>query len=258
MEPIPSYEALSPRLTAQLRRGVRTNCFYTAPQLRAWIGAGALFARDVPGGLLLLTRRPGHFRLNFYLTDLTQPLPPLPAPTVAEIPFRARDAALQEAAAYLQEQGFTPLLRRVRLKRPALTPPAAVSLRAPGPDVAGPVMAFLADCFSPLTGCLPTLDELSDELAQGRILVREDTAGLAGLVHFSFDGRAGEIRHLAVRPDLRGRGLSGELIAAFLTAADGASSTVWTGRDNTAALRAYHAAGFAPDGWESAVLVKEH
>ena len=55
---------------------------------------------------------------------------------------------------------------------------------------------------------------------------------MAGLLHFSLDRRGGEICHLAVRPDARGCGLSTRLISAYLSAAGGAATSVWTGADN--------------------------
>ena len=71
---------------------------------------------------------------------------------------------------------------------------------------------------------------------------------------FIWAEKGGEIRHLAVREDARGHGLSARLISAYLSAIGGAASNVWTGAGNEPALRAYARAGFRTDGWESVVL----
>ena len=79
---------------------------------------------------------------------------------------------------------------------------------------------------------------------------------LSGLIHFTNTRRGGEIRHLALRPQDRGRGLSRALIAGCLRALEGGACTVWTGADNRPALGAYQSMGFQADGWRSAVLIR--
>lgn len=68
------------------------------------------------------------------------------------------------------------------------------------------MQAFLQSNFSPLTGCLPNREELDRDLRQGRVLTLEEGGAITGLLHFSLVGNTGEIRHLAVRSDLRGTG----------------------------------------------------
>ena len=46
-------------------------------------------------------------------------------------------------------------------------------------------------------------------------------------------------------------------IAAFLAVEGARRCTVWTAETNAAALRLYESAGFAPDGWQSEVLLWE-
>lgn len=258
METISSYEVLSGLIGRQFRRGVRTNAFLSRGQWEQAIQMG-LSAQTTGAGLLLLAKRPGFSRLYFYLNDLTCPLEvEFPVPTVTEIAFRTRDTLVREAADYLSCQGLSPILTRVRLSRAAgVAEEGASSLRAPGEAEAQVVLAFLRENFPLLTGCLPTQAELAGDLSAGNCLVAEDASGLAGLIHFSRDRRGGQIHHLAVRRDCRGRGLSGLLIGGFLQAVDGTAATVWTGTDNQAALRAYAAFGFQKDGWESIVLSNE-
>ena len=119
MTPVQRYEDLSPLLSAQLRRGVLTNCFLGREALEGLIQNGALLVQTLPRGLLLAVERPGFFRLHFYLTELSSPLAlELPGPVVCEIPFRPRDTGLREAVHYLEGQGFFQKLSRVRLSRP--------------------------------------------------------------------------------------------------------------------------------------------
>lgn len=251
------YDALATLASAHMHRGVKANTLVTQADYGPALAAGALTVHETPAGLLLLRDRGDHTRLTFYLNDLTHPLGlDFPSPTVTEVAFRPRDTGLQEAAAYLQAQGFTPLLERYRLSRglgeteglalPPATPAA--------PDEAVDILAFLRANFSPLTGCLPTLDELRSDLAQGHVLVLKDGQDYLGLLHFSWDGRVGEIRHLAVAEAMRGRGLTRPLLAAYLSAVGGGKSIVWVRADYAAAQAAYRRFGFAPDGRRSLVL----
>lgn len=255
METISSYEVLSGLISRQFRRGVRTNAFLSRAEWERAIQMG-LSAQTTGAGLLLLAKRPGFSRLYFYLNDLERPLEvEFPVSTVTEIAFRPRDTLVREAADYLGSQGLSPILSRVRLSRAAGEAERDDSaLRTPGVEESGTVLSFLRENFPRLTGCLPTQEELGEDLSAGNCLAAEDATGLAGLIHFSRDRRGGQIHHLAVRRDCRGQGLSRLLIGGFLHTLGGSAATVWTGADNRAALRAYAAFGFEKDGWESVVL----
>ena len=118
----------------------------------------------------------------------------------------------------------------------------------------GTVQAFLQSNFSPLTGCLPNREELDRDLRQGRVLTLEEGGAITGLLHFSLVGNTGEIRHLAVRSDLRGTGRTRPLLDGYLRAIGGVKSVVWTRSDDLAAQTAYQRRGFVPDGRRSVVL----
>ena len=118
------------------------------------------------------------------------------------------------------------------------------------PMTAGEAHELLGSCFSPLTGCLPSVEELEEDLCFNRILV----SGGEGLLRFS-GGRIAEIRHLAVVETARGKDIAQSLVARFNTRTADRRALVWTGVDNSAALHVYEKAGFVPDGWRSVVLI---
>lgn len=256
MERIDRYEDLAALASRYMTKGVRANTLVSQAEYGPAAESGTLFAQETPAGLLIARDRGDHHRLNFYLTDLSVPLgTALPAPLVTEVAFRPRDTGLQEMVPYLQSQDFSLLFRRIRMSRPAGLPePPALPVRPAGPAERQAILAFLRENFSPLTGCLPNEAELRDSLAQGQVLVLEEADALTGLLHFTYDGKSGEIRHLAVRADRRGRGLTKPLIGAFLQTTGGAKSTVWLREDFPAPRAAYETMGFAPDGRRSAVL----
>lgn len=257
MERVESYEALEPILSAQLGRGVRTNAFGTEEEYRREIAANRLFLEKIPQGLLLFHDRGGFWRLNFYLRGADLPALSVDKPVVMETAHRAGDVALAETVAGWEAQGFRRAMARKRLAR---------GKGLPGPEGAGgpevglakpeeerEVAALLEESFHPLYGCLPTREELERTLADGEMVVARQ-GGVCGLLHFSAGRTGGRIHHLAVREDLRGQGVAAALLGEYLRRTDNARSLVWTGADNTAALRFYAKHRFAEDGWTSQVL----
>jgi GNAT superfamily N-acetyltransferase len=60
-------------------------------------------------------------------------------------------------------------------------------------------------------------DELTSVLSRdpGLVLVAQDERGVVGSVFGAFDGRRGWLNRLATRPDARGEGIAGALVAAL-------------------------------------------
>ena len=158
MQRAESYAALAPLLSAQLRRGVVTNCFLSAEDYQRELPRG-LYYEEREGCLLLLRQRPGHLVLNFYL----QPggtffLPDVKRPVVTELSCRAKDAdAMSAAAEQLRVLGFAECFRRLRRARPAAEAAEAEAAADASFDA---VRAFLLAQFDPLTGCIPPDDAL--------------------------------------------------------------------------------------------------
>ena len=252
MQRAESYAALAPLLSAQLRRGVVTNCFLSAEDYRRELPRG-LYYEERGDCLLLLRQRPGHLILNFYL----QPgssffLPDVQAPVVTELSCRAKDAdAMAAAAEQLQGLGFAECFRRLRRTRLATEAPRADE---PANVPFDAVQAFLYAQFDPLTGCIPPEDALRAATAAGEMLCLTDESGIAGVLHYAPGRAACELRHLAVREDCRGRGLAQQLLTHMTARTGGQKCTVWARAGNTPAERFYEKNQFQPDGWSSAVL----
>lgn len=249
MQTVRDYAALSAQISRQFRPGVLANRTLGAEELRQEIARGTLLAHAWEGGLFLLRRRPTHFILHYYLTDLSaQPGQALPPDTVVELPLHPRRP--DKAADYFASLGFSGILRRVRLARPVLGVPEE---EAQGTDDSPePLLQLLHAQFDACTGCLPLPDELVDDLRAGRVL----THGTDALLRFSLD-RTAEIRQLAVSPALRGQGLARSLVARFNRITADRRALVWTGAENQAALHVYQSEGFAPDGWQSLVMTNQ-
>lgn len=252
MQRAESYAALAPLLSAQLRRGVVTNCFLWAEDYQRELPRG-LYYEEREGCLLLLRQRPGHLILNFYL----QPggtffLPDVKKPVVTELSCRAKDAdAMSAATEQLRGLGFAECFRRLRRTRPAAE---AADAEAAADASFDAVRAFLLAQFDPLTGCIPPDEELRQAVGAGQVLCLTDANGISGLLHYT-PGRAQcEIRHLAVRADCRGLGCAGRLLRLLEMKTGGQKCIVWARVGNTPAEHVYEKNQFQPDGWRSVVL----
>lgn len=248
MKTVVDYEALSAAITAHFRPGVDTNCTLKADALRREIAAKRLQLHQWAGGLLLLRERDSHQILNYYRTDrAVDPDLRLPAHTVVEIPLRpGKEAELP----WWERQGFRVAERRLRLTRPAFGS-AAQTAETCKADAQW-AMELLHTCFSPETGCLPAPEELAADIRENRLLAWDDL----GLLRFD-NGRVAEIRHLAVAPSARGNGIGTALLEQFNRITADRTARVWTGLENQTARRLYEKAGFAADGWQSLVLIKD-
>ena len=115
MRRVESCAALAPLLSAQLRRGVVTNCFLSPADYQREIDAG-LFYEEGDGFLLLLRQRAGYRLLNFYLHPGAKLcLPGQTLPLVTELACREKDQdAMRRAQDALCALGFAECFRRLR------------------------------------------------------------------------------------------------------------------------------------------------
>lgn len=239
MDKITDFSALRAAQSACLRPGLVTNCVLPAQALRELCESGRLLAERTDGGLFLLARGETD-RFYFYVTaPKTAPRLALPEGTVCEYPY-ANAPALPEA--WFAALGFCRVLTRERRTRPAGDVPAGPS---PCEEIsAQAALEILSACFPRDTGCIPTLDELELAAREGRLLGTEQTA----VLHAKPDRGAMELRHLAVLPDARGRGLASKLVRDFCARFGAQTCRVWAAQDNAAARRIYEQNGFLPDG----------
>lgn len=153
MQRAESYAALAPLLSAQLRRGVVTNCFLSAEDYQRELPRG-LYYEEREGCLLLLRQRPGHLILNFYLQPGGTFFPAgRKKAVVTELSCRAKDAdAMSAAAEQLRGLGFAECFRRL----PARAARGEAAEAEEAADASFDAMrAFLLAQFDPLTGCHP-------------------------------------------------------------------------------------------------------
>ena len=259
MKRVDDFSNLSRLIMANMKPGVLTNSFISPDEFRAEIDAGTLYTNEWSGGLLLLRARDGRHLLTYYIRDADSAHEAdLPPDTVIEITQKPGGNALAaKAVSYWTCFGFSPVLERIRMTRPAdcdVRLSAKRDVRFAQPEDFDGAYTLLRDSFDMLTGCLPTERELRDDISRGCVLCA-GADSIDGVLRVALRSSSVEIQHLAVREALRGRGIARTLLGGFIREFGNKKCVVWTRDGYVPAIRVYTAAGFAPDGWRSTVMV---
>lgn len=261
MMKIESISDLSRLITEQWKPGVLTNAAFSAEAFQNEIDAGTLYAVELSGGLLLLRRREGYDRLNFYLQPSTGLEDWVPQrTTVLEIPARDRDQGLRAMGPVWEQAGFELKRSRLRIgcRRKEVPAGAAteIQIRNARTEDQSWIMDLMYRIYEPMTSCIPTQAELAADIAEENVVCAQTPDGEpAGFLHMSRTKRSTECRHLAVEPRMRRRGIAGAMFAFDWARARTPLYQIWVDQDNFPALRLYEKLGYSPDGWESTVWI---
>ena len=165
MRKIENFAQISDLLNAQLKRGVITNNFLRGDDYTREIANG-LYIHEAGGALLLFRERGDHLVMTFYLhPNAVLSLPETDRPVVTELSCRAKDAdAMANAAEQFCALGFREVLRRTRRTRKPEAFPVETTAVPAKPEDFEDISRFLSEHFSALTGCLPTADDLRENL----------------------------------------------------------------------------------------------
>lgn len=253
LKPVTDYSQIEGTLAALLRGGMNANYLPNAEAIRREIAAGTLYMQQSEEGLLLLRRREQADRLNYLLhRGADAPHFEPERRTVLEIPYRRGDETAKCLSRQWEEQGFALAFQRLRMTRRPSHVEAGEEIRFAAPADLPEIDQILAACYSPVTACLPTREELLLAMDEKRLLV------LSGaMLHFLSHGSNAEMRHLGVLPQFRNQHLGSRLIRQFLALRGDHICRVWVGTDNATALHMYPRYGYEDDGWRSDVRIFE-
>ena len=247
--PVTDYTQVAQAVNGLLLQSGATNGIPDRERLEKEISQGSLIMEQGDFGLLLLRRRPKWDLLTFLLKkgESLQNWRP-ERPTVAELPFRRETDPIGAVADSLRSMGFQMVLKRLRYTRKGKTGEVFPAHGVEECQEAENSHRLLEECFSPLTGCVPSQEEWDALVAKGQILTLP-----GGILHYESKGNTTELRHLAVAQTRRGRGFGRLLVGAYLNRCGTGLSRVWTGEENVAARRLYESFGYEADGWTSRV-----
>lgn len=249
---------ISRLVMSHIKPAVVTNNFMTRADYQREIENGDLFYSLSRDGIVLLRRRENFMVMNYTLHGSDLPALPEGADIVTEHVFRP--GCDDHQVDFLGQYGFTALFDRMRMLRPEGDfPEISGNVRLAEIDEksdARSVMAVLRACFDVKTGCLPGEDELYQDIKDGHVVVGCLDDGIVGVLHFSNHGAVSQLRHLAVLPNARRRGIAKAMADFYLNAIGGKKSVVWVRCENYGALQLYKSCGYSPDGWTSRVYEK--
>ena len=251
---------------AHIKPGVITNNFMEKRDYLSEIERGTLYYETWKGGLLLLRRRRGFSRLNYYLTG-PDVLPELPEreTLVTEHVFRPGDDG-KEIYDFLNRLGFEALFQRARFVREedgGKVPEydgGKVKNGGSGAETASAEDAeahmsfwFPASVRKP-AACRKETNCRRWRKRDATIRARDESGGIAGILHFKSAKETWEIRHLAVSEEMRGLGIAGGMAEMCFRLNVGKTGLVWARKDYAPAVGFYRNTGYRPDGWTSAVM----
>lgn len=257
MKKINDISELTSLVNAHFGREYATNYFLSRDEAEKYIANGDMLFTEQNGSLFII-RRKGEFSTMYYSVKVGEVLDlsfldscPWDS-TVVETAFREKDVSLKAADEALINGGA---VREFFRKRMAMkTSEESITDTLPekihyAEDVKY-VYDLMHSSFSPLTGCLPTMEETDEAVKAGEILCHDD----GGILHFKKAKASYELRHLCVDERARGQGIGASLVEAYNGIVP-KKSVVWVREGYTPAEKIYENNGYTADGMRSSVLI---
>lgn len=254
MKKITDIFELNKLTSSHFGKGYVTNYFISKDNAEKYIADGKMYFETVGKSLFIIRRREGFSTLYYCMScDEVPDFGFLDETTVTETAFRTKDEALINADSLMCDCGFE---REFFRKRMVFTNTDTDNVELPTKvryaDLSELdfVYGLLENSFSHMTGCLPTLDELSENIKNSEIILHED----GGVLHYVHGRASFELRHLCVDEKMRGHGISGELVR-FYNGIVPKKSLVWVREGYLPAEKTYENNGYTADGMKSSVLI---
>lgn len=247
--------------------GMITNVSWTPEEVRRMISSKTLYLEEAPFGRLWILCA-DHRNQLFYQIDGSRideiiSVSFLPGNCVSEILFSdIQEAKKGEDRKVLDKLGFSRQSSALFLSRTKTEgepdEDRPVSCRKAEPGEAEAVEALYDICFDRLTDAIPGSEELAECIGQGAVKVAcDDNKEITGTVMVQKHGRRRLIRHVAVAPEWRKRGIGTILMkAATEDMLPGENAMLWVKEDNTAAIQFYQKLGFKSAGRKMEIWVK--
>ncbi len=246
MRKITQYSEISPLIMKYFKRGVLTNNFLTKEDYTAEIKEGRLFCKTGDDFLNIYVLRDGFYRLYFHALNEGVVFPSI------------NDTVVCDCVGYeqfLTGNGFIKELTRIKLECANSEPPTVTDGFLAGVSDADEVYEIMKSSFNSFTGYLPTLTQIKSECENGLIYKVESDSKIAGVIRCAKTNSFVHIKHLCVSEEFRGCGIGRKLCSIVLGM--GKKCSVWTGKENEAAIGLYESCGFTQSGLESIVYRKD-
>lgn len=256
MNQVKTYDEISEAIKEHFKVGVVTNCFLTEEEYKREIKNKTLYVINEANYLIVLREREGHYKLNYYINQMEKLKIKLDKPVVVEIIKRPYDKNFEIIKEIFTDSCFVKILERERYTLDNienLKCEYKYKIEICKREDIDEIMEILKNNFDEYTGCVPTTEEIEEEIGKQNIYCMKKQNEMAGILHMKSTRAYTEVKHLAVNERYRKQGIADELVKKLIET--NKKITVWTGKENRPAQRTYEKNGFKKDGWTSMVFL---
>jgi ribosomal protein S18 acetylase RimI-like enzyme len=257
MEQITNFDMISPLIIKQLKPKILTNNFMTEKNYKDEISKSALYYHIWDGGLIFLRKREEFWKVNFYLSNIEKEIDfKIPKISVLEIVNKPNDSTFENTLKFWKANGFVEYTKRKRMQKIVNDfDNDNSSVRLAQIEDAQEIDSIMKECFDKYSGCLLDNQELEGEIKNNNIYCAISENKIVGILHKSNNKNISEIRHLAVKKEMRGKHYASELVKHYINDCKCNKNLVWVGSDNEIAQKFYKKNSYEFDGWISTVLI---
>ena len=231
-----------------------SNCFFLAAEINRKITRGSLLFEYIKNGVLLFDDLTDFYRCYFFLPVADNPEKiQLDKNAVIEFPF---NGSMNEKQLLQIEKvnamGFS-LGRESGMMCSSATavvtssaePANGICCLADVRD-AEQILNLMNIVFDPLYSFLPSMQELCDDIKEGRVIVIRDGEKIAAALISSFEKKIAMIKQVAVNPAYRGKQFGKVLLQAYHSKYCGEASLFqhWVDLNNYTAINMYRKFGY--------------
>lgn len=247
---------------------LQSNCFFLPSEVEEMTGKGKLFAEETREGIYFFVVEEECSRMYYYIEKSQTPsIKPekydiLKKPVILDFVFKGEAGLNKAGSGKWLDKGFRPYkqYRRMECTRENFNPPDdyvqsinKFQIVKINPDDYGAVAVLWRSGLDVYSTFLQERREFEESCKKGEILGMRLKDGTPGAVAMAIKrGRTAFLQHLAVSPELRGRGMGKALfcyIVYYVLNHYGVDkANFWVDEDNSRAIGMYRKAGFTDDG----------
>ena len=243
-----------------------SNCFLLTQDIEMLVNKGLLWYAEDGKNAFLFEDKGNCYRIHYMINNIDIDFNPvMDKPIVIEILYRGNDGASKEIVRYWEKQGFNENLVRMNLAAKFtdinMPSPCSISMHVIKTPEEGELARSLFNrSFDPYSGDNITEEQASELVNDRQIIIAENEGIFAGALHFYNIGRCAWIGHVAVCPNVRGRGFGNALVSEFIRlnhTDDKSRYALWVQAQNKPAVDMYQRFGFKYAGKSSLSMIKE-
>lgn len=257
LKQIQKYEEVSPLIRKYFKPRVQTNHFMSEEEYKNCINDNSLYYYEWDRGIVFLKRRKYNYKLTYMINDydkinLEKVFSDLDMPVVIEYVKRSQHPNGDDIVSFFESQKFKIILKRFRMQLDKKVfenyQSDLVNIKKCSLTDMDSVNQLINMYFNIHTGCIPNEEELKQYFEKGYVFgAFLNNKELIGLLHFSENKGAFEIRHLVVDESHRNKNVAGLLIKEYHDKIVSNRANLWVTDTNNIAQNFYKKHGYLFD-----------